>query len=81
MSQRNFENALIFGLVGASMFHPAAACFALLIVFAHQAAERYFTRNIADKERLAIANLTSEVTKHAELLRKQGIAKAFGGQQ
>lgn len=81
LSQRTFENSLIFALVGACMFNPAAAAAGLLILLSSQVAERYFTRNISDADRDRIQILKAEVEKHAVIIQKDGLAKAFGGRQ
>lgn len=81
ISQKNFENILIFVLVAACMFHPAAAAAGLALILASQTAERYFTKNISDKDRQMIGELSQAVTKHSEILSKQGLAQAFGGKK
>ena len=80
-SQRNFENTLIFGLVGACMFHPASSAAGILILVLSQVAERYFTRNVSDSDRDQIAKIRTEVSKHSEFINKDAITKAFARSQ
>lgn len=75
----NFQKILIAGLVCGCLFHPASSAVGLLFILAGEAAERYFTRNISDKDRQALGQLKAEVEKVAAVQQKDGLAKAFGG--
>lgn len=75
----DFQKVLIFGLVLGCVLHPASSAAGLLIIFAAQIAERYFTRNISDPDRQAIAKLKADVDKVGKLQAEQNLAKAFGG--
>lgn len=75
----DFQKSLIFILVCGCLFEPACAALGLLFVLAAQIAERYFTRNVSDKDRQAIQALKTDVEKLTVTQQKEGLAKAFGG--
>lgn len=88
MTQRNFENTLIFGAVAAAMFSPYAAVFAVVCLIAGQVAERYFTKNISDGDRATIKlaldkiqAIKTEQDKHSEFINQQKIANSFSRTQ
>lgn len=71
------HDALIVALVAGCVLHPASSAVGLLILFGSEATNRYFTRNISDPERRAIAQLKTEVEKISVVQQKEGLAKAF----
>lgn len=75
----DFQKLLILALVAGSAIHPASAAAGLFILASSQIAERYFTRNISDKDRQAIASLKIELEKVALAHQKENLSKAFGG--
>lgn len=81
LTQKNFENILIFFLVAGCMYKPADCAWALLFIVCSQGAERFFTRNVSDKDREAFRSLKAEVEKHTAALQKENLSKAFGGQR
>lgn len=81
LTQKNFENILIFFLVAGCICSPLDSAFGLFFILLAQCAERFFTKNISDSDRSELQTLKSEVEKHADTLRKQGLAKAFSGKQ
>jgi hypothetical protein len=80
MKQKNFENVLMFALVAGCVIHPLSAALGLLVLLSSQAAERFFTRNVSDSDRSAIAALKVDMKKISEVQQKAGLAKAFGAQ-
>lgn len=81
LTQKNFENILIFFLVVGCTTHPASCAAGFLILALSQIAERYFTKNISDADRNQLKAITADVQKHAMLLQKENLSKAFGGKQ
>jgi hypothetical protein len=79
LSKIDFQKFLILALVAGCVLHPASAAAGLLIVFASQVVDKYFTRNIADSERKIIESLKGDVKKLSEEQQKIGLSKAFGG--
>jgi hypothetical protein len=75
----DFQKLLVTALVCGSVLHPASSVVGLLIVCSAQIAERYFTRNVSDKDRQALASLKVDVEKLSLVQQKDGLAKAFGG--
>lgn len=74
----DFQKVLIIALVAGCVLHPASSAIGLMIVLSSQVADRYFTRNISDPERKAIASLKTDIEKIHAIQQKDGLAKAFG---
>ena len=48
-------------LAGGCLIHPASSAVGLLVVCSAQLAERFFTRNVTDDDRLEIKSLGGEI--------------------
>lgn len=78
LTQKNFENILIFFLVAGCIVNPYGSALAILIILGAQASERYFTRNVSDADRDQIKALKLKLDEHAEFIKKENVTKAFG---
>lgn len=72
-----FFEGLGIVLVLGCLLSPIASAFGLLVVCSAKLGDKYFTRNIADSDRLEIQALKSEHLKLKTKVEQEGLAKAF----
>lgn len=64
-------------LVAGCLFSPYASASALMVVLTAKIADKYFTRNISDRDRNEIQTLKAEQIKLKLKVEQDGLAKAF----
>lgn len=73
----HFFEIIAAGLVCGCLFSPYASAFGLAFVLAAKLAEKYYTRNLSDADRIEIQTIKTEHEKLKLKVEKDSLAKAF----